>query len=179
MTSRASSAAPTSASASRAGEPTANETMSRVWRATMPIVSSMNEPRGSRGALNRERAGAATSRLRSVIGPRLFGRGRGLADGEVDDRLGRPTRDLALGEPRHHRAELAPDALDLVVLLLRAAAVQLGRALAGLRDPAPRPGAVLHLGEHVAHRLAHAPVDDPLARGVVAELGGVADGVAH
>src|SRR5688572_22395859 len=143
----------------------------------MPIVSSMNEPRGSRGALKRERVTAA-SRLRSATRPPeerallLLGRGRGLTDADVDDRPRCAPGDLALREPRHHRAELAPDAFDLVVLLLGAPAVELGRAFAGLLDPALRPGAVLYLGEHVAHRLAHSPVDDPLTRGVVAEFGG-------
>src|SRR6266542_2129804 len=47
MTVAARSSAPTRSSASRAGEPTANETVSRVCRATMPIVSSMNEPKTS------------------------------------------------------------------------------------------------------------------------------------
>src|SRR5688500_9539588 len=47
MTVAARSSASTRSSASRAGEPTANETVSRVCRATIPIVSSMNEPKTS------------------------------------------------------------------------------------------------------------------------------------
>src|SRR5437879_583800 len=103
---------------------------------------------------------------RDLVGLRLC-RGRRLA------------RDVAARQPRHHLAQLPPDLLDRLLLLLRARRVKVRRAVPVFGDPALGVRAVLDVLQDFAHLLAHARVDDPRADGVVAVLGGVAHRVAH
>src|SRR5919199_6877534 len=87
---------------------------------------------------------------------------------------------LKLGlDPVHHRAELLALALDLMVLLLRAHALEALLAGLVLRDPFAGEVARLDLAEDLAHRLTGRLADDALAAGQVAVLGGVRDRVAH
>src|SRR3954452_8991624 len=78
-------------------------------------------------------------------------------------------------DPVHHRAQLAALALDLVVLLLLAHALEVLLARLVLGDPLAGEVAGLDLAEDVAHRLARRLPDDPLAAREVAVLGGVGD----
>src|SRR2546429_5667266 len=82
-------------------------------------------------------------------------------------------------DPVHHRAQLAALALDLVIGLLLAHALEVLLPGAVLGDPFPRERPVLDLGEQLLHRRARRLADHPLAPREIAVLGGVADRVAH
>ncbi len=72
------------------------------------------------------------------------------------------------------------DLLDLVVIGAGAQPLEfLLPVVAVLLDPAVGPDALADVGEDAAHRLADVVVDDARPGGVVAELGGVGDRVAH
>src|SRR5437763_8646984 len=90
----------------------------------------------------------------------------------------RPGSELGL-DPVHHRAQLAALALDLMVLLLRAHALEALLPGLVLGDPLTREVARPDLAEDLAHRLSGRLADHPLAARQVAVLGGVRDRVAH
>src|SRR5690242_4054837 len=84
-----------------------------------------------------------------------------------------------LADPGHHRPQLGPDLLDL--MLGRAAAKRLELRPSGrlLGDDVAGEAALLDVAQEAAHRLAHVLVDDDGAAGEVAVLGRVRDRVAH
>src|SRR5262245_6870980 len=87
---------------------------------------------------------------------------------------------LLLGmKPGHHRTQLAAHALELRVAGLAAKGEEVGEAGVGLPQPLLGEGAVLDLGQDLAHALANALVHDAGAARVVAPLGGVGDRVPH
>src|SRR5829696_1619745 len=83
--------------------------------------------------------------------------------------------EVAVVDPRHHRAQLSALDLDLVAGLLGAHAVEALLAGAHLGDPLARELARLDLLEDVLHRLARLRADDASAARDVAVLGGVGD----
>src|SRR2546421_4145522 len=82
-------------------------------------------------------------------------------------------------DPVHHRTQLAALALDLVVGLLLAHALEVLLAGAVLGDPFACERPVLDLGEKLLHRRPRRLADDPLAPRHIAVLGCVADRVEH
>src|SRR3954471_21120249 len=89
-----------------------------------------------------------------------------------------PGLELSL-DPVHHRAQLLALALDLVVGLLLAHALEVLLAGAVLRDPLARELARLDLAQDLLHRRPRRLGDDALAAGHVAVLGRVGDREAH
>src|SRR5437899_1124057 len=81
-------------------------------------------------------------------------------------------------DPVHHRAQLPALALDLVVGLLLAHALEVLLAGAVLRDPFPRERSVLDLAEQLLHRRPCGLADDPLASREIPVFRRVADRVA-
>src|SRR5436309_5629074 len=90
----------------------------------------------------------------------------------------RPRSEVGL-DPVHHRAQLPALALDLVVGLLLAHALEILLPGAVLGDPLPGEGAVLDLGEQLLHRRARGFPDDALTSGEIAVFRRVGDRVAH
>src|SRR5437764_5045951 len=88
-------------------------------------------------------------------------------------------RGLALLRPWHHGAELRPHALDEVVVLLLAHALEVGAPLPALGDPLAGERAAPDVGEDPLHLGPDRRGDQPGAAGVVAVLRGVADRIAH
>src|ERR671910_888609 len=125
------------------------------------------------GARSAPSVSAALCRLAGSVG-RSYG---SAAVSSVDTRLPGGLSGRLL--PRHQRAELTSDLLDLA--LARGGPKRVQVALAGLhlRDPLTRERAVLDLREHLAHLPTHVLVDDAVAAGEVAVLGGVGDRPAH
>src|SRR5688572_24966809 len=82
-------------------------------------------------------------------------------------------------DPVHHRAELSALALDLVVLLLLAHALEVLLPGLVLRYPLAGEVARLDLAEDLLHRIARGLPDDLLAACEVAVLRCVRDRVAH
>src|SRR6056297_2545743 len=81
--------------------------------------------------------------------------------------------------PREEAAELLADGLDLVVLLRLAELGVRGPSGLVLRDPLAGELAVLDLLQYLFHVLAGVLVDDHVALGEPAVLGGVGDRVPH
>src|SRR5437763_3341992 len=86
---------------------------------------------------------------------------------------------LAGADPRHHRAQLGADLLDLVVLGRAPVLVEVGTAVLVLGDPLVGEASVLDLVEDAAHLGLGLLVHDAGTSGVVAVLGGVRDREVH
>src|SRR4030088_48666 len=87
---------------------------------------------------------------------------------------------LAVGfEPGHHGAQLGTNLLDHGCFLLPAVGVESGPSGLVLEDPGPGEGAILDLAKDLPHLIANRRADHPRPADVVAELGRVADAVAH
>ncbi len=82
-------------------------------------------------------------------------------------------------QPRHHCAQFAADVFDLVLGIGLAHGLEAGATGLVLENPARGKGAVLDLLQHLPHFFAYTLIDDARAGDVIAELGGIADGVAH
>src|SRR5579871_2443043 len=82
-------------------------------------------------------------------------------------------------QPGHHRAQLSPDLLDLVLGVSAPHGLEAGTPGLVLKNPARGERAVLNLAQDAAHLFARVVVDDARTGNVVAELGGIANGVAH
>jgi hypothetical protein len=83
------------------------------------------------------------------------------APGRRRRRLRLPGDDLDRVEERHLGPELGADALDLVVAVGLAEALELGGARLALGDPAGGERAVLDVAEDLAHGVPDPVVDDP------------------
>src|SRR5262249_22117048 len=86
---------------------------------------------------------------------------------------------LPVVDPRHHRAQVPADLLDLLALCLLAHALEVLLARLVLGDPLLRELARLDVREDLLHRLAGLVGDHARAAGHVAVLGRVRDRVAH
>src|SRR6266478_6730842 len=107
-----------------------------------------------------------TKRIRSFLRRRCF-RVRG-----------QPRRYDGLKE-RHHGAELGTQLLDGMGLFAMSRGQEVRAAFFVFLDPFLGEAAITNLGKNFAHFLAGLRGNDPRAGGVVALLGGVADGIAH
>src|SRR6266699_2293932 len=166
-----------------------------VPRAAAPRTPGVRSPRGP-GAGPRTRApvrrGAAGRRGR----PRLcrtafeascskgFGiRGSGLGTRHsgvfTESRVPNPESRLPLLRPRHHGTQRRAHALDQMVVLLAAHALEVGTALPTFLDPFTGEGAALDIGQDLLHPGADGGRDEGRAAGVIAVFRGVRDRVAH
>src|SRR5271163_666052 len=97
----------------------------------------------------------------------------------LDRLVAAPIDEAVAAQPRHEGAQLASDFLDRMNLGLFSQPFEVGESGAILGDPFVGEFARLDVGENLLHRLARTLVDDASAARHIAELGGVADRVAH